>query len=62
MGSYDTGRKTNFECFIQDAELLNSIPTRPCNMVYCHNDQALGWSLWTNLLSSIHRFTEICTS
>ena len=28
MGNYDTGRKTDFECFIQDAELLNPIPTK----------------------------------
>ena len=31
MGNYDTGRKTDFKCFIQDAELLNPIPTRPCD-------------------------------
>lgn len=41
MGNYDTGRKTDFKCFIQDAELLNPIPTRPCDMIYCHSDKNL---------------------
>ena len=40
MGNYDTGRKTDFECFIQDAELLNSIPTRPCHVIYGHGDKS----------------------
>ena len=39
MGNYDTGRKTDFECFIQDAELLNSIPTRPCHVIYLHGEK-----------------------